>query len=84
MFTNKEYIKASTKQREVIMNLEKSFNVALAMRGMKQADLAREMKVTTPYINQVIKNGKLSIRRLAEICERLDFKVWEFVKLGED
>ena len=66
------------------MNLEKSFNVALAMRGKKQSDLAKEMKVTNSYINQICKNGSLSIRKLDEVSEHLGFKLWEFVKLGED
>lgn len=66
------------------MNLQKSFNVALAMRGKKQSDLAKEMKVTNSYINQICNNGSLSIRKLAEISERLEFKLWEFIKLGED
>lgn len=66
------------------MNLEKSFSVALAMRGKKQSDLAREMHVTRSYINKVCRNGSLSIRKLAELCEHLDFKVWEFIKLGEE
>ena len=66
------------------MNLQKSFNVALAMRGKKQSDLAKEMKVTNSYINQICNNGSLSIRKLAEISERLEFKLWEFIKLGEE
>lgn len=66
------------------MNLQKSFNVALAMRGKKQSDLAKEMKVTNSYINQICNNGSLSIRKLAEISELLEFKLWEFIKLGED
>jgi len=66
------------------MNLQKSFDVALAMRGKKQSDLAKEMKVTNSYISQICNNGSLSIRKLAEISERLEFKLWEFIKLGEE
>jgi len=66
------------------MNLEKSFNVALAMRGKKQSDLAKEMKVTNSYINQICKNGSLSIRKLDEVSGLLGFKLWEFIKLGDD
>jgi len=54
------------------------------MRGKKQSDLAKEMKVTNSYINQICKNGSLSIRKLDEVSEHLGFKLWEFIKLGED
>ncbi len=66
------------------MNLEKSFKIALAMRGKKQTDLAKEMKVPNAYVSQTFKNGSLSLKRLAEVCELLDFKVWVFIKLGEE
>lgn len=66
------------------MNLQKSFNVALAQREMKQKDLAEKMKCTTPYINKIIQGGGISIRKLQEVCTALDIKVWEFVKLGEE
>ncbi len=66
------------------MNLEKSFNVALAKRDMKKKDLAEQMKVTPSYITQVTKDGRLSVGKLQELAEHLNFKVWEFIKLGED
>ena len=65
------------------MNLEKSFNVALATRDMKKKDLASQMKVTPSYITQVTKNGSLSVGKLQELSEALGYKVWEFIKLGE-
>ena len=66
------------------MNLEKSFNVALATRDMKKKDLAYKMKVTPSYITQVTKNGNLSVTRLNELATMLGYKVWEFIKLGEE
>lgn len=66
------------------MNLEKSFNVALAKRDMKKKDLAEQMKVTPSYITQVTKNGALSVAKLQELATALNFKVWEFIKMGEE
>ena len=66
------------------MNLEKSFNVALAQRDMKKKDLAAKMNVTPSYITQVTKNGALSVSKLQELAGELDYKVWEFIKLGEE
>ena len=66
------------------MNLEKSLKVALAIKETNKTQLAKKMGVTKTYIPQVFKTGSLSVRKLAEICEALDYKVWEFVKLGEE
>ncbi len=66
------------------MNLEKSFNKALAEREMKKKDLAAQMKVTPSYITQVTKKGSLSVAKLQELSGALGFKVWEFIKLGEE
>lgn len=66
------------------MDLEKSFDVALANRRMKKKDLAAKMKVTGAYITQVTTNGSLSIRKLSELATALDYKLWEFIKLGEE
>ena len=66
------------------MNLEKSFNVALATRDMKKKDLAAQMNVTPSYITQVTKNGGLSVSKLQELSEALGYKVWQFIKLGEE
>ncbi len=66
------------------MNIEKSFNVALAIRGMSKKQLAEKAKMTQPYISQVTRGGSLSVKRLNELSELLGFELWEFIKLGED
>lgn len=66
------------------MDLEKSFDVALANRRLKKKDLAAKLKVTPSYITQVTTNGSLSVGKLQELCYALDYKVWEFIKLGEE
>ena len=66
------------------MNLEKSFNVALAKKGMMKKDFALQMGVTPSYITQVTKDGRLSVAKLQELSTALNYKVWEFIKLGEE
>ena len=44
------------------MNLEKSFRIALATKGMSKQDLAVKMKCTGPYITQISKGGSMSVR----------------------
>lgn len=66
------------------MNLEKSFRIALATRGMTKLDLANTMKCTGAYITQITKGGSMSVSKLQDVCNKLDYKVWEFIKLGEE
>lgn len=66
------------------MNLEKSLNVALAKRETNKTELAKKLGVTKTYVPQVIKTGSLSVRKLGEICDALDYTAWEFLKLGEE
>ena len=66
------------------MNLEKSFRIALATRGMSKAELAAQMKCTGAYITQITKGGSMSVSKLEEVCGELNYKVWEFIILGEE
>jgi transcriptional regulator with XRE-family HTH domain len=66
------------------MNLEKSFRIALATKGMTKQDLAAQMKCTGAYITQITKGGSMSVSKLQDVCSELGYKVWEFIKLGED
>tara|TARA_R110000851_G_scaffold313666_1_gene475366 strand:+ start:374 stop:577 length:204 start_codon:yes stop_codon:yes gene_type:complete len=66
------------------MNLEKSFRIALATQGMTKQDLAVKMKCTGAYITQITKGGSMSVSKLQEVCNVLDYKVWQFIKLGEE
>ncbi len=65
------------------MDLEKSFDVALAKRRMKKKDFAAQQKVTAAYITQVTTNGSLSVSKLDKLANDLGYKLWEFIKLGE-
>lgn len=65
------------------MNLEKSFRIALATKGMTKKDLAIQMKCTAVYITQITKGGSMSVSKLQDVCDELGYKVWEFIKLGE-
>ena len=66
------------------MNLEKSFRIALATQGMTKQDLAKQMKCTGAYITQITKGGSMSVSKLQDVCSVLGYKVWEFIKLGEE
>ena len=64
--------------------LEKSLSIALAMRGLNQKKLAVKMQCTGAYISKVMADGKLSVSKLNDVAEALDFTLWEFIKLGEE
>jgi len=66
------------------MNLEKSFRIALATQGINKAELATRMNCTGAYITQITKGGSMSVSKLQDVCSELGYKVWEFIKLGEE
>jgi DNA-binding Xre family transcriptional regulator len=51
---------------------------------MSKKDLAASMKCTGAYITQITKGGSMSVSKLQDVCTVLDYKVWEFIKLGEE
>jgi DNA-binding Xre family transcriptional regulator len=66
------------------MNLEKSLKIALATKGTSKKDLIARMKCTGAYITHITKDGSMSVSKLQDICTALDYKVWEFIKLGDE
>ena len=64
--------------------LEKSLSVSLAMRGLNQKGLAEKMSCTEGYISKIMVNSRLSVCKLDQVAKALDFKLWEFIKLGEE
>ena len=66
------------------MDLEKSFRIALATRGLNKQDLASSMGCTGAYVSQITKGGSMSVSKLQDVCSVLEYKVWEFIKLGEE
>jgi DNA-binding Xre family transcriptional regulator len=64
--------------------LEKSLDIALSMKGLNRKQLAVKMEVTGAYITKIMTDGRMSLNSLARVCEALDIKVWEFIKLGEE
>jgi transcriptional regulator with XRE-family HTH domain len=66
------------------MDLEKSFRIALATKGITKKDLAEKMKCSGSYITQITKGGSMSVSKLQDVCNIIEYKVWEFIKLGEE
>jgi len=46
--------------------------------------LAVSMGCSGAYITQITKGGSMSVSKLQDVCTALGYKVWEFIKLGED
>jgi len=66
------------------MDIKKSFNIAMAIRGLSQQDLAKRMGLSKTYISLMVNMHKpLSMERLASVCNILDMKPSEFIALGE-
>lgn len=64
--------------------LEKSLDITLSMQGINRKQLAAKMKCTASYITKIMTDGRMSVNSLAKVCEALDIKLWEFIKLGEE
>lgn len=66
------------------MNVGRSLKIALAMKGMKQSELAAQLKVTDVWISRVANAEKAGMGTVTKLSEALGMKVSEFVALGED
>ncbi len=66
------------------MDIKKSFRIALATKGLSKSDLAKKLGCTGAYITQITNGGSMSVSKLQDICTALEYKVWEFIKLGEE
>jgi DNA-binding Xre family transcriptional regulator len=66
------------------MNLGKSLKVALAMKGMKNKELAEKLGVNRRQVTNWICTGSIRKDTQIKICEIFEMKASEFVALGED
>lgn len=66
------------------MNISKSLKVALAMRGLKNIELAEKLGTSKQQVSNWIKTSTMKQSNLIQICEALEMPVSEFIALGED
>jgi len=65
------------------MNTGKSLGIALAIKQIKNKDLAEKLGVHTAQITNWKKGQKMRESNLVSLCEALEMPVSEFIKLGE-
>lgn len=66
------------------MDIGQSLRVALAMRNKKATELAKETGLGDSYLSLVRRGHRVpSIEVVKMMAEGLDFKVSEFIALGE-
>lgn len=66
------------------MNVGKSIKVALAKKGMSQAELAKRMGLTHTWVSALANKPKASTATIEALAAQFDMRVSEFVMLGED
>ena len=67
----------------LIMDLSKSLKVAIATKGVKHIDLAKQIGTSGQQISNWIRTGTIKQSSLIKVSEALGFSVSEFVALGE-
>lgn len=66
------------------MDLGKSLNVAIALKGIKTKDLAEGVDTSRQQVANWKRTGAIKQASLVKICIFLEMKVSEFVALGEE
>ena len=66
------------------MTISQKIKMALAYKGMSEADLARAVGTSPQAFNQRMKTGKFSTEEMNKIAEALEMKAWELVRLVEE
>lgn len=66
------------------MNVGKSLKVAIAKRGTSQTELAKKMGVHLQWVNKLANSESAAQATIVSLAKALDYKVSEFVALGED
>ena len=65
------------------MNLKKSFNVALAMKGLEKKDFASELGISRSRLYAIMNQKRIEPKSLENISKTLGMTVSEFIALGE-
>ena len=65
------------------MNLGKSLKIALAMKEIKQKELADKIDVSPQQISNWVSNGRISSPNQEVVSKALGMKLREFIALGE-
>ncbi len=66
------------------MNVGKSIKVALAKRGITQAQLAKSLGLTHTWVSALANKKTASTATILAISNELGMKVSEFIALGEE
>lgn len=65
------------------MDKGKSLRIAMAMGGVRNKDLAKDLGVTTQQVTNWL-SGKMSMANIELLSEHFGVKVSEFIARGED
>lgn len=77
-------IQISKRTRRLDVNVGKSLKIAMAMREIKQVEMAKDMKVSQVYISRLANSQHAGIGTVSKLAKILGMSVSEFIALGED
>jgi len=65
------------------MDIGKSIKLALVQQEKKAPELAKDIEIKYPTLNNIIKHGKTNTTTLERIANGLNMRVSELIALGE-
>ena len=66
------------------MNIGKSTRIAMAKRGIRGNELAKQLGMSTSAVSILLSRPYSDGKRVAQLAAFFDMKVSEFIALGED
>ena len=66
------------------MKIDKALKIALIKRNLQQKDIADSLIISPAFVSNLANGHSASARMIERIAKALDYKVSEFIALGED
>ena len=66
------------------MDLRKSLRVAIALKGVRNIDVAEYLGITPQQITNWLREGNINSQNIAKLCAYFEMQASEFIALGEE
>lgn len=66
------------------MDLRKSLRVAIALKGVRNIDVAEYLGITPQQITNWLREGNINSQNITKLCAYFEMQASEFIALGEE